>query len=192
MTSTTNQRHRTPPLVWVVSIAVSTALSGCALLSPSPMLPPAVEVPNGHSVFMNANAEGATIRVCRAQGNAFAWSTPEIDSTLRDARGPVVGRFYGMPMTWEATDGSMVTGQVIATASAEGNDAAFQLIRANPATGQGAMRNISYIQRTAVAALGSNVASGDCTAARVGKTLRAPYRASFRFFKPVSNAARTP
>jgi hypothetical protein len=54
------------------------------------------------------------------------------------------------------------------------------------------MRNISYIQRTAVAALGSNVASGDCTAARVGKTLRAPYRASFRFFKPVSNAARTP
>jgi hypothetical protein len=173
-----------------LAAATSVTLGGCALLSPAPTLPPAVDVPSGHSVFMRADAEGSTIRVCRAQGNGFAWSAPEIEATLRDARGTSVGRVYGMPMTWEAADGSVVTGRVVASAPAEGSDAVFQLIRANPATGQGAMRNVSFIQRTAFAGAGSNAAADDCSVARVGETLRTPYRASFRFFKPTTNAVQ--
>ncbi|MFN8754503.1 MAG: DUF3455 domain-containing protein [Burkholderiales bacterium] len=173
-----------------LAAATSVTLGGCALLSPAPTLPPAVDVPSGHSLFMSADAEGSTIRVCRAQGNACAWSAQEIDATLRDGRGTSIGRVYGMPMTWEAADGSIVTGHVVAAAPAEGNDGVFQLIRANPATGQGAMRNVSFIQRTAFAGSGSNALSAECTAARVGETQRTPYRASFRFFKPRSTAIR--
>lgn len=173
-----------------LAAATSVTLGGCALLSPAPTLPPAVDVPSGHGLFMTADAEGSTIRVCRAQGNAFAWSTPEIEATLRNARGASVGRVYGMPMTWEAADGSIVTGQVVASAPAEGNDAVFQLIRANPATGMGAMRNVSFIQRTAFAGSSGNAVSAECTAARVGEAQRTPYRARFRFFKPATDAVR--
>ena len=58
----------------------------------------------------------------------------------------MVGKYYAGP-TWEAADGSKVTGKQVAVAPAAPGNIPLQLVKADPAMGAGAMTGVSYIQR---------------------------------------------
>ena len=66
----------------------------------------------------------------------FEWAFVAPVATLKSGD-KVVGKYYGGP-TWEATDGSKVTGKQVAVAPAAAGAIPLQLVKANPAEGTGA------------------------------------------------------
>ena len=54
------------------------------------------------------------------------------------------GKYYAGP-TWEAADGSKITGKQVAVAPASAGNIPFQLVKTEP--GSGALKDVTYIQR---------------------------------------------
>jgi hypothetical protein len=112
-------------------------------------LPDAVKVPASNSVMMETMTAGAVIRQCRANkdmAGQYEWAFVGLDAGLRNRAGKVVGRYYGPPATWESVDGSNVTGTQVAVVPTDTGNISFQLVKANPAMGMGAIQGVRYIQ----------------------------------------------
>ena len=100
---------------------------------------------------------------------------------LADRAGKQVGTYYGPPATWESNDGSKVSGTQVAVAPSGAGNIPFQLVKANPAMGSGAMTGVSYIQRVALKG-GAAPATG-CTADTKGARIVVPYQGDYIFWK---------
>jgi len=90
-----------------------------------------------------------------------------------------VGKYYAGP-TWESMDGSKVTGKQVAVAPAAPGSIPLQLVKAEPATGKGAMAGVTYIQR--VNTKGGVAPSDPCAAATMGTKKQVPYQADYVFY----------
>lgn len=56
------------------------------------------------------------------------------DAKLNDRSGKKIGKYYGAPATWEAMDGSELTGAQVAVAPSSAGNIPFQLVKGAPAT----------------------------------------------------------
>jgi len=92
-----------------------------------------------------------------------------------------VGRYYGPPATWENSDGSKITGTQLAVSPAAAGSIPLQLVKANPAMGQGAMEGVTYIQR--VATKGGVAPATACAADSKGRKEVVDYQADYVFWK---------
>jgi hypothetical protein len=184
---------RKPPMnLSTPAAAIAAALlAGCAgssMMQAKPydqsMLPAAVQVPAGNRVSMETVGAGDITYECRAKANAagqFEWVFVGPDAKLMDRAGKQVGRYYGPPATWEVNDGSKLTATQIAVAPAAAGSIPLQLVKANPAMGQGAMTGVTYIQR--VATQGGVAPSTPCAAGNVGAKQVVKYQADYIFYK---------
>ncbi len=180
-------------------LAAAAALSACADMAPmTPMtpkfmqdsLPAAVQVPAGYQVVMETVGSGEIAYECKAKAamaGEFEWVFVGPNALLKNRMGTAVGKYYGPPATWEAMDGSMITGAQLAVAPAGMGNIPLQLVKANPAIGGkdgvGAMNGISYIQR--VATQGGTAPPMSCTAGNVGQKQVVRYQADYIFWKAV-------
>ena len=57
---------------------------------------------------------------------------------LLDRSGKQIGRYFGPPATWENMDGSKITATQVAVSPAAAGNIPMQLVKANPAMGNGA------------------------------------------------------
>jgi len=149
------------------------------------MLPAAVQAPPGHRVAMETTGLGEITYECRAKANAageFEWAFVGPDARLMDRNGRAVGRYWGPPATWESMDGSRLTGTQVAVAPAAAGSIPLQLVKANPATGTGAMSGVTYIQR--VATQGGVAPAIPCAATNTGHKQTVKYQADYIFYKP--------
>lgn len=148
-------------------------------------LPEAVRVPSGHKVALETVGVGRITYECRAKAGmtgGFEWAFVGPDATLARRDGQAIGRYYGPPATWEASDGSKVTGAQLAVAPAMAGSIPLQLVKANPAMGEGpAMKGVSYIQR--VATRGGVAPAMPCAADSLGRKEVVDYRADYIFWK---------
>ncbi len=103
---------------------------------------------------------------------------------LNDRSGKPVGKYYGPPATWQANDGSKLTGAQQAVAPGAPGSIPLQLVKANPATGQGAMSGVSYIQR--VATRGGVAPATPCAADARGRKEIVKYQADYVFWASTS------
>lgn len=173
----------------VLALATAMTMAGCAS---TPMfqqdsLPDAVKVPAGHRVVMETVGVGQITYECRAKANmadAFEWVFVGPQAALNDRSGKTVGSYYGPPATWASTDGSKLTGSQLAVAPAGAGNIPLQLVKANPATGSGAMNGISHIQR--VATRGGVAPSMACGASTAGQKQVVNYQADYVFWKPAA------
>jgi hypothetical protein len=143
-------------------------------------LPAAVQVPAGHKVYMETVGVGEITYECRAKKDAagqFEWVFVGPDAKLLDRAGKQVGKYYGPPATWESNDGSKVTATQLAVAPAGAGNIPLQLVKANPATGKGAMEGVAYIQR--VATQGGVAPTSACGAGNVGAKQIVKYQADY-------------
>lgn len=174
-------------------LAVATAaLGGCSMM---PMqaamkpydqssLPAPVQVPAGHMVAMETVGAGEITYECRAKADMpqqHEWVFVGPEAKLMDRNGRVVGRYFGPPATWANSDGSAVTGTQVAVSPAMAGSIPMQLVKANPATGSGAMSGVSYIQR--VATKGGVAPAAPCTGAQAGAKQVVAYQADYIFYK---------
>jgi hypothetical protein len=147
-------------------------------------LPEPVRTPSGHRAAMTAVGVGELTYECKSKATdaaAFEWTFVSPMAKLVDARTrKEVGRYYGGP-TWESMDGSKVTGKQVAVAPGMPGSIPFQLVKADPATGMGAMSGVTYIQR--VNTKGGVAPVEPCTAGMAGSKKTVPYEADYVFYK---------
>ena len=173
----------------VLALAAAMTMAGCASrpMFQQDSLPDAVKVPAGHRVVMETVGVGQITYECRAKANmadAFEWVFVGPQAALNDRSGKTVGSYYGPPATWASTDGSKLTGSQLAVAPAGAGNIPLQLVKANPATGSGAMNGISHIQR--VATRGGVAPSMACGAGTAGQKQVVNYQADYVFWKPAA------
>jgi hypothetical protein len=148
------------------------------------MVPDAIKVPQGQKVAMETVGAGEITYECRAKAGtagSYEWVFVGPDATLSDRSGKAVGRYYGPPATWESMDGSKITGTQVAVAPAGAGSIPYQLVKANPAMGQGQMSGVTYVQR--VATRGGVAPATPCTADNQGRKEIARYQADYIFWK---------
>lgn len=177
------------PSAFTAAAAALLLLSACgAMQSERPMssqasLPDPVKVPPGHKVVMETVGVGQLTYECRekqAGAGQLEWAFVGPDAALNDRSGRRVGKYYGPPATWEANDGSKVTGTQVAVAPGAHGSIPLQLVKANPAMGKGAMSNVAYIQR--VATKGGVAPMLACDAGSKGRRETVSYQADYLFW----------
>ena len=180
------------PAITVTILCSSLLLAACA---PMPMntsyntaysqdaLADAIKVPAGHKVAMQTVGVGKIAYECKAKkdmsGHEWVFGGP--DAVLNDRGGMQVGTYVGPPATWASRDGSAVTATQLAVAPAGAGNIPSQLVKANPATGSGAMQGVTYIQR--VATRGGVAPSAACSAENLGAKQSVSYQADYIFWK---------
>ena len=171
----------------VASIGIALALTACAS-SPMMMkidnaaLPEAVRVPAGQKVMMATTGVGEITYECREKkdmAGQHEWAFVGPMATLYSAERKTVGKYYAGP-TWEAADGSKVTGKQVAVAPASPGNIPLQLVKAEPAMGAGAMMGVSYIQR--LNTKGGVAPAMACDATGKGKRQVVAYEADYVFY----------
>jgi hypothetical protein len=163
----------------VCAILLTTAGAGFA----AEALPEPVRVPAGHVETMQTVGVGEITYECREKkdaAGAFEWAFVVPVAVLNDMQNKPVGKYYGGP-TWEANDGSKVTGKQVAIAPASPGNIPLQLVKAEPAMGKGAMTGVSYIQR--LETKGGVAPAAACSMANKGAKQQVKYQAKYVFFK---------
>ena len=128
-------------------------------------------------------ADGVQIYRCGTPKDADAsappvWVFDAPRATLFDANGKPAAKHYGGP-TWEATDGSQITGKVSAKADAPEKGAiAWLLLTTASAGAPGRFSHVRAVQRLFTS--GGSAPAGKC--GRVGDVLEVPYRAVYVFW----------
>ncbi len=173
--------------------ALATLLGACAAPSPAPMpmpmamvdnmaLPEAVRVPPGHKLKLVTTGVGEITYECREKANMAGqheWAFVAPVAVLYGGDKTTVGKYYAGP-TWEAADGSKVTGKQVAVAPAGAGNIPLQLVKAEPAMGMGAMQGTSYIQR--LNTKGGVAPAMACDATRKGQRQQVKYEADYAFY----------
>lgn len=187
---------RTPPLTAIAALClgVASTASFAQMGFDQSSLPDAVKVPLGNRVALELVGVGEIVYECRDKKDAagqFEWAFVGPMAALNDRSGKTIGSYYGPPATWKSNDGSSVTATQIAVAPASPGNIPLQLVKANPATGNGAMMGVTYIQR--VATKGGVAPAMSCDAASKGKREVVKYQADYILYKqgPVAMALLT-
>ena len=190
MTTTQPTISRIIPLAGAIAAAALLTACGSMMGSGSgPMfsqdsLPDTVKVPGGNKVAMETVGVGEITYECRDKANApgqTEWFFVGPKAVLNDRAGKQVGTYYGPPATWESQDGSKLTATQVAVAPAGAGNIPYQLVKANPAMGSGAMTGVTYIQR--VALKGGAAPAAACSAANKGERQIGKYQADYIFWK---------
>ena len=162
-------------------------LTGLLIAAPAAFaqtgLPDSIKVPAGHKVALETTGVGESTYECRDKPNAAGqteWTFVGPKAVLNDRSGKPVGTYFGPPATWQAKDGSKITGTQLAVAPSGAGNLPYQLVKANPAEGKGAMSGVSYIQR--VALKGGVAPSTACSAANKGEQAVVSYQADYIFW----------
>ncbi|MEQ1516745.1 MAG: DUF3455 domain-containing protein [Usitatibacteraceae bacterium] len=159
-------------------------LAAVAAASAIAQVPAEVTPPAGNKASLTLVGVGDLSYECKAVADkpgTFAWTFAGPNAKLLDANKKEVGKYYGGP-TWEANDGSKVTGKQLAVAPGAAGSIPLQLVQAAPSTGKGAMTDVTYIQRLKTVG-GVAPASPACAAGNVGAKTTVPYQADYVFYK---------
>lgn len=166
-----------------LSLAVTCVLIKVPAAHAQTDLPDSIKVPDGHKVALETVGVGEITYECRDKANTAGqteWFFVGPKAVLKDRSGKQVGTYFGPPATWQAQDGSKITGTQLAVVPSGIGDLPSQLVKANPVQGGGAMSNVSYIQRVAVK--GGVAPMSECTAANKGKQETVKYQADYIFW----------
>ncbi len=177
----------------LASVSAAMLLAACGSMSSmnptmysQDSLPDAVKVPTGYKVAMETVGMGDITYECRDKAGTpgmTEWVFVGPNAMLNDRNGKQVGKYYGPPATWEAMDGSKITATQLAVAPAGAGNLPYQLVKANPAMGSGAMSGVTHIQR--VALKGGVAPSTVCSPASKGAKEIVKYQADYIFWKAV-------
>jgi hypothetical protein len=161
----------------VVALVSAGPRAAGAQQAPKELQPPA-----GEEKLMQVHAKGDQIYACKADGEHFAWTLKAPDAQLSDEVGKPFGKHFAGP-TWEANDGSRVTGKAVANApSPAGDSIPWLLVTAVSRSGEGKLARVTSIQR--IHTKGGKAPASGCDAAHAGEEQRAAYSADYVFFAP--------
>jgi hypothetical protein len=163
------------------ALALAVMATACAHTD-NAALPAPVRVPAGEAQKLWTVGVGEITYECREKRETpgqYEWTFVAPMATLKDAGGRSVGKYYGGP-TWEAMDGSKVTGKQVAAAPGMAGSIPLQLVKAEPATGSGVMQGVTYIQR--LNTQGGVAPAVPCASSSAGMKQQVAYQADYVFY----------
>lgn len=147
----------------------------------APSAPAALHPPDGQRLTFQAHGVGFQVYSCASKDDgSLAWVLKGPDAKLQDRDGKTVGKHYAGP-TWEASDGSLVVGQVSATVpSPDAESVPWLLLRARKQEGAGVLSAVLSIQR--LNTKGGKAPKSGCDSEHRDQSIRIPYEADYYFF----------
>jgi len=163
--------------VLLPAVVFLASLSASAKQSPPELQPPASEKP-----LLQVHAKGVQIYSCKEDGGQFAWTLKAPEAQLFDKSGKAFGKHFAGP-SWEANDGSRVTGKAVANApSPDADSIPWLLVTVVSRGGEGVLAHVTTIQR--IHTNGGKAHASGCDAAHAGREDRVAYSADYVFFAP--------
>lgn len=145
-------------------------------------MPKELQPPAGEEFLLQVHGTGDQIYVCKADGEHFAWTLKAPEAQLFDDLGKPFGKHFAGP-SWEASDGSRVTGKAVANVpSPDADSIPWLLVTVVSRSGDGQLARVTSIQR--IHTKGGNASATSCDAAHTGQEQRVPYSADYVFFAP--------
>jgi len=142
-------------------------------------VPDTLQPADAHHTVTALSATGVQIYVCKRDADKpLAWTFKAPQADLYDAAGKLVIK-HGAGPSWEAADGSRITGKVLQQSAntAEGGAIPLLLLQATSAGGPGWLSTVRYVQR--LQTHGGIAPTQPCTAE--GQEGRSPYLAQYVF-----------
>jgi len=169
--------HAFAPALLPIAAGFLFSLSANAQEVPKELQPSANE-----QLLLQVHAKGDQIYTCKGDGAQFTWMLKAPEAQLTDKSGKPFGRHYDGP-TWEASDGSRITGKAVANApSPDADSIPWLLVTVVSHNQGGVLARVTSVQR--VNTKGGKASASRCDAAHVGREERIPYSADYRFFAP--------
>ena len=166
-------------LAGVLLAAASTVLS---LSVAAQQVPPQLQPPANEKLLLRVHAKGDQVYTCKGDAGQFAWALKAPDAQLFDKDGKPFGKHFAGP-SWEASDGSRVTGKAVANApSPDADSIPWLLVNIVSHEGSGVLSSATTIQR--LNTKGGKAPASGCDAANAGKELRVQYSADYLFYAP--------
>lgn len=147
-----------------------------------PSVPDEIKAPAAEELVLVAHASGSQIYTCQpATDGAYAWKLKAPEAELRDSQGTLIGRHFAGP-TWEYTDGSQVTGKMLAKVDSPDKDSIpWLLVTVTGHSGTGVLSHVTTIQRVNTKG-GQPPALTECNASKQDSEARSAYSADYYFY----------
>ncbi len=149
---------------------------------PAQEIPRAIQAPDNEGLYLQVHATGDQIYTCKGDAAQFAWTLKAPDAQLFDKDGKPFGKHFAGP-SWEANDGSRVTGKAAANVPSPSADS-IPWLRVNVVghEGNGVLSRATTIQR--LNTKGGKAPAAGCDAAHANQEIRVPYAADYLFYEP--------
>lgn len=145
-------------------------------------VPQQLQPPANEQLLLQVHAKGHQIYNCKEDVAKYMWILKAPDAQLFDKDGKPFGKHFAGP-SWEANDGSRVTGKAVANApSPDADSVPWLLVTVVSHNGEGLLARVTSIQR--LNTKGGKAPSSGCDAAHAGQEVRVPYTADYLFFAP--------
>jgi hypothetical protein len=149
-------------------------------------VPESLQVPHREQLVLKALGVGVQIYTCgpsKDDPQQFVWSLTAPEASLFDAGGRRLGKHYAGP-SWEANDGSKITGVVKAHVDSPAKSAIpWLLLTTKSSASTGTFAKVRSVQRLHTVA--GIAPSMRCDAGVAGRTARVPYTADYYFYEAV-------
>ncbi len=143
-------------------------------------IPASLQPPVDQQMYLQVHAQGDQIYVCKSEASQFAWALKAPEAQLTDSKGQAFGRHFGGP-TWQAKDGSRVTGTVaMKVESPDADSIPWLLLNVASHEGEGVLSRAKSIQR--VNTKGGKAPGSGCDADHMNQEMRVHYTADYNFY----------
>jgi hypothetical protein len=143
-------------------------------------VPAQIQAPANEKLLLQVHAKGDQVYTCTEGVTQFAWTLKAPDAQLFDKDGKPFGKHFAGP-SWEASDGSRVTGKAVANVPSPDADAiAWLLVNIVGHEGSGVLSHATTIQR--INTKGGKAPASGCDTAHAGEELRGPDSADYLFY----------
>jgi hypothetical protein len=116
----------------------------------------------------------------KASRGQFTWTLKAPDAQLADLKGKPFGKHFAGP-TWQANDGSSVTGMRVAKVdSSDAESIPWLLLNVSSHQGNGMLSRAKTIQR--INTKGGKAPSTGCAAGQLNQEVRVHYTADYNFY----------
>jgi hypothetical protein len=153
-----------------------------------PEVPERIDVEDGNKVFLVGHAVGVQIYRCNTGATGFSWDLVAPRADLYGDNGQLIVTHYGGP-TWEANDGSAVTGKRVDGLEVSEESIPWLLLETTPAAdseGGDRLTGTTFIQRVATTG-GLAPSKSTCNDETVADLVEIPYTADYYFWKSTGN-----
>jgi Protein of unknown function (DUF3455) len=161
---------------------LAVASAGLSLPSAAQQIPQQLQPSANEQLLLQVHAKGDQIYTCKSDAAQFTWTLKAPDAQLLDKDGKSFGKHFAGP-SWEANDGSRVTGKAVANApSPDADSIPWLLVNVISHEGSGVLSRATTIQR--LNTKGGKAPATGCDASHLGQELRVPYSADYLFYAP--------
>lgn len=176
------RRHSSRVRGAVLATVLATACAVLGSTAIAQQIPQQLQPPADEQLLLQVHARGDQIYTCGNDSGEFAWTLKAPDAQLFDKDGKHFGKHFAGP-SWEADDGSRITGKGAATVpSPDADSIPWLLVKVVSHDGKGVLARVDTVQR--LNTKGGKAPGSGCDASHAGQEVRTAYSADYFFYGP--------